>query len=72
MEIGKLASLEKIDMRECSQISNLPKSAAALQSLRRVVCDEDISWMWRDAEKALPELHVQGVEKHFDLDWLDE
>ncbi|TQE05182.1 hypothetical protein C1H46_009161 [Malus baccata] len=44
----------------------------ALQSLRRVVCDEDISWMWRDAEKALPELHVQGVEKHFDLDWLDE
>ncbi|XP_048444244.1 probable disease resistance protein At4g33300 [Pyrus x bretschneideri] len=58
MDIGKLASLEKIDMRECSQISNLPKSAAALQSLRRVVCDEDISWMWRDAEKALPELHV--------------
>ncbi|XP_068313367.1 putative disease resistance protein At5g47280 [Pyrus communis] len=72
MDIGKLASLKKIDMRECSQISNLPKSAATLQSLRRVACDEDISWIWRDAEKALPELHVQVVEKHFDLDWLDE
>ncbi|CAN6582725.1 unnamed protein product [Malus baccata var. baccata] len=72
MDIGKLPSLEKIDTRECSQISNLPKSAAMLQSLRLVVCDEDISWMWRDAEKGLPELHVQVVEKHFDLDWLDE
>lgn len=72
MNIGKLASLEKIDMRECSQISNLPKSAVALLSLGRVVCDEEISWFWREVQKALPELHVQVAEKRFDLDWLDE
>lgn len=70
--IGKLANLEKIDMRECSQIRNLPKSAVALKSLGRVVCDEEISWFWRQVQKALPELHVQVAEQRFDLDWLDE
>jgi Leucine-rich repeat (LRR) protein len=70
--IGKLKSLEKIDMSECAQIRNLPKSAASLQSLRRVVCDEDVSWLWRDVEKAIPDLHIQIVEKSYNLDWLDE
>ncbi|CAB4265826.1 unnamed protein product [Prunus armeniaca] len=70
--IGKLANLEKIDMRECSQIRNLPKSATTLHSLRRVVCHEEMSGLWRDAEKALPDLLVQVAERHFDLDWLDE
>lgn len=70
--VGKLESLEKIDMRECSQIKNLPKSAASLQSLRHVVCDEDVSWLWRDVEKAIPDLHIQVVEKSFNLDWLNE
>ncbi|XP_004291936.1 PREDICTED: probable disease resistance protein At4g33300 [Fragaria vesca subsp. vesca] len=69
LNIGKLASLEKIDMRECSQLRNLPSSAAALPSLGRVVCDEEISWLWK---KALPDVHVQVAEKRFDLDWLDE
>lgn len=70
--IGKLESLEKIDMSECSQIGNLPKSAASLKSLRHVVCDEDVSWLWRDVEKAIPDLHIQVVEKSFNLDWLNE
>lgn len=69
LNIGKLASLEKIDMRECSQIRSLPNSTAALPSLGRVVCDEEISWLWK---KALPDVHVQVAEKRFDLDWLDE
>ncbi|XP_031279287.1 probable disease resistance protein At4g33300 [Pistacia vera] len=70
--IGNLARLEKIDMRECSQIWSLPKSAASLKALRQVICDDDISWLWKDLEKAIPGLHVQVPEKFFSLDWLHE
>lgn len=70
--IGNLVRLEKIDMRECSQIWNLPKSVASLRSLRQVICDEEVSWEWKDVEKAMPGLHVQVPEKLFSLDWLHE
>ncbi|XP_052202856.1 probable disease resistance protein At4g33300 [Diospyros lotus] len=68
--IGGLARLEKIDMRECPQITSLPKSAAALQCLRRVICDEELSWSWKDVE--IPNLSVQVAEQCFNLDWLAE
>uniref|UniRef100_A0A2P2IMS3 Uncharacterized protein MANES_05G169600 n=2 Tax=Rhizophora mucronata TaxID=61149 RepID=A0A2P2IMS3_RHIMU len=67
--IGKLSRLEKIDMRECSQIWHLPKSVVLLESLRSVICEEEISWLWKDMK---PNLHVQVAEKCFSLDWLDE
>lgn len=70
--IGELGSLEKIDMSECSQIRSLPNSVASLQSLRHVVCDEEVSWLWRDVEKAMPDLHIQVVEKCYSLDWLND
>ena len=70
--IGGLLMLEKIDMRKCSRIRNLPKSAASLQLLRCVVCDEDISWLWKDVEKAVPGVHVEFARECFDLDWLVE
>ncbi|CAN1194255.1 Probable disease resistance protein At4g33300 [Linum perenne] len=66
--IGKMSRLEKIDMRECSQLYSIPDSAALLDCLRSVVCDEEISWSWKSLEKI--GLHVQVAEKHFDLDWL--
>lgn len=72
MEIGQLASLEKINMRECSQMRILPKSAVSLKSLRHVICEEEISWLWKDVKAALPDLHVQVAENYFTLDWLDE
>jgi len=68
--IGRLMRLEKIDMRECSHICNLPKSVSSLESLRHVVCDEDISWMWKDLQ--MPKLHIQVAEECFSLDWLTE
>ncbi len=68
--MGKLSSLEKIDMRECSQIWNLPQSVEFMESLRCVVCDEEISWSWQDIRK--DNIHVQVAEKHFSLDWLDD
>ncbi|KAJ8772886.1 hypothetical protein K2173_028063 [Erythroxylum novogranatense] len=68
-KIGELSSLEKIDMRECSQIWSLPKSAASLESLRIVICDEEVSWLWKDMKT---NVHVQVAEKGFSLDWLDE
>ncbi|KAH7567361.1 hypothetical protein ACOSP7_010789 [Xanthoceras sorbifolium] len=70
--IGKLVRLEKIDMRECSQIWDLPKSIASLQSLRHVICDEEVSWSWKDMEKAMSDVHVEVPEKSFSLDWLLE
>ncbi|XP_061355936.1 probable disease resistance protein At4g33300 [Gastrolobium bilobum] len=71
-EIGKLVSLEKIDMRECSMIRSVPKSAVSLQSLRLVICDEEVSGIWKDVEKAKPNVHIQVSEQYFDLDWLKE
>ncbi|CAK7347608.1 unnamed protein product [Dovyalis caffra] len=67
--IGKLSRLEKIDMRECS-LMKLPNSAASLESLRKVICDEDVSWLWKDLKKV--NLDVQVAEKCFNLDWLDD
>ncbi|KAK9269879.1 hypothetical protein L1049_025452 [Liquidambar formosana] len=70
--IGKLIRLEKIDMRECSQIRCLPKSSVSLQSLRCVICDDEVFWLWKDVETAIPDLHVQVAENCFNLDWLAE
>lgn len=70
--IGNLIRLEKIDMRECSQIWSLPKSVNSLKSLGQVICEEDVSWAWKDLEKTLPNLHVQVPAKCFSLDWLHE
>ncbi|PSR99733.1 Disease resistance protein [Actinidia chinensis var. chinensis] len=70
--IGGLKSLEKIDMRECPQIRNLPKSAAWMRSLRSVICDEEVSWLWREVERSIPDLCVQVAEECFNLDWLAE
>jgi len=65
--------LEKIDMRECSMIRNVPKSALSLQSLRLVICDEEVSGIWKEVEKAKPNnFHIQVSEQYFDLDWLKE
>lgn len=69
---GRLMRLEKVDMRECSYIRTLPESAVSLQSLRHVICDEDISWRWKELESALPGLRVQVAEECFDLDWLTD
>ncbi|GFY86904.1 ADR1-like 2 [Actinidia rufa] len=70
--IGGLKCLEKIDMRECPQIRNLPRSAASLRSLHRVICDEEVSWLWREVEKSIPDLCIQVAEACFNLDWLAE
>ncbi|XP_054798945.1 probable disease resistance protein At4g33300 [Prosopis cineraria] len=72
VEIGKLVNLEKMDMRECSSIRVLPKSATSLKSLRLVICDDEVSGMWRDVEKARPDVCIQVSEQSYDLDWLNE
>lgn len=69
---GRLMTLEKLDMRECSHIRTLPKSVLSLQSLRHVICDEEISWTWKELGSAVPGLRVQVAEECFDLDWLTE
>ncbi|KAK9053884.1 hypothetical protein SSX86_024959 [Deinandra increscens subsp. villosa] len=71
-EIGACLSLKEIDMRECPQIKRLPKSLTVLRSLARVICDEELSWQWKELEQVLPGLCVQVAEQYFDLDWLTE
>ncbi|CAH8379354.1 unnamed protein product [Eruca vesicaria subsp. sativa] len=70
-EIGKVRTLEKIDMRECS-LTSIPSSAVSLSSLRHVICDVETLWMWEQVEKVVPGLRVEGAEKCFSLDWLNE
>ncbi|CAI9763668.1 unnamed protein product [Fraxinus pennsylvanica] len=70
--IGGCTNLEKIDMRECPLIKNLPLSVVSLHSLRRIICDEEVSLVWKDVEKVIPGLCVQVVEECFNLDWLSE
>ncbi|XP_050223538.1 probable disease resistance protein At4g33300 [Mercurialis annua] len=70
-KIGKMTRLEKIDMRECPQIWNVPQSVEFLECLRCVICDEEVSWSWKDLRKD-NNVHVEVAERHFSLDWLDE
>lgn len=71
-EIGGCVSLKEIDMRECPQIKRLPRSLMGLRSLRRVICDEEVSWQWREMER-LCGLCVLVAEQSFDLEsWLKE
>ncbi|KAF5193741.1 Disease resistance protein adr1 [Thalictrum thalictroides] len=70
--IGGLIMLEKIDMRECSQIRSVPASAVSLRRLRRVICDEEASWLWKEIERVVPDLWVEVAEECFNLDWLAE
>lgn len=70
--MGGCTSMEKIDMSGCPKMKNLPTSLAGLQSLRRVICDEDVSWQWKEMEKILPGLSVHVPEESFTLDWLME
>ncbi|KAL5714866.1 DNA-binding transcription factor adr1 [Ranunculus cassubicifolius] len=70
--MGGMNKLEKIDMRECSQIRNLPASVLAMRQLRRVICDEEASWLWREVERVAPDLQVEVAEECFNLDWLSE
>ncbi|KAJ0251995.1 Powdery mildew resistance protein [Hirschfeldia incana] len=57
--IGKLKTLEKIDMRECP-ISGKVRSAVSLESLRHVICDKDVAYIWEDVEKAVPGLKIES------------
>ena len=70
-EIGKLKTLEKIDMRECF-FSDRLSSAVSLESLRHVICDKDVAFIWEEVERAVPGLKIEAAEKCFSLDWLDE
>lgn len=68
--MDQMISLEKLDMRECWQIKTLPMSIMLLRSLAHVICDEGIAFLWKEAEKAIPELWIQVAEESFTLDWL--
>eukprot|EP01018_Ginkgo_biloba_P008453 Gb_07066 [translate_table: standard] len=72
VEIGQLSNLRELDMRECSRLRKVPKSVNGLMSLKHVICDEKIEQQWmRIKNFAIPQLRVEVVEEHFNLDWLD-
>ncbi|KAI4304522.1 hypothetical protein MLD38_040018 [Melastoma candidum] len=70
--ISRMTSLEKIDMRECPQVMHLPMSFRSMKSLRNVICDEEVTWGWKEVAKDVPNLNIKIAEKCFTLDWLDE
>ena len=70
-ELGHLTSFEKIDIRECPQVRNIPKSSMLLKSLLHVTRDEEIGFGWKKAKRDIPELNVQIVEECYNLDWLE-
>lgn len=70
--IGGCTKLEKIDMRECNRIKTLPVSVVQLSSLRRVICEEEVAFMWKEVTKSVPSLCVHVPDECFTLDWLDE
>ncbi|KAI6688955.1 hypothetical protein NL676_025783 [Syzygium grande] len=70
-EIGNRGTLEKIDMRECVQIRQVPISASSMRSLKTVVFDEEVSSGWQEVVKPREDVQVHFVDKCFSLDWLD-
>ncbi|TQD93162.1 hypothetical protein C1H46_021255 [Malus baccata] len=67
--IGKMNGLRKINMAQCSRLNELPVSVYDLdQQLEKVICDEDVSYLW---VSVLSNLDIITVAKEeFNLDWL--
>ncbi|EFH43447.1 hypothetical protein ARALYDRAFT_913090 [Arabidopsis lyrata subsp. lyrata] len=80
-EICELPGLKYLDISQCVSLSCLPEeigklkkpsSANSLKSLRHVICDTDVAFMWDEVKKVVPGLKIEAAEKCFSLDWLDE
>ncbi|KAJ6733054.1 PLANT BROAD-SPECTRUM MILDEW RESISTANCE PROTEIN RPW8 [Salix koriyanagi] len=58
-KIGGLHNLRKLFMNGCS-ISELPSSVVSLKRLETVMCDEEVTILWKSFAQRLPILRIRG------------
>lgn len=69
-EIGKLQALRKIHMKGCGEIQELPSSVRDLLQLESVICDEEISYLWKFQEEYLKKMKITVIKRETNLNWL--
>ncbi|KAM7510334.1 hypothetical protein LguiB_009209 [Lonicera macranthoides] len=68
--IGDLQGLRVLHMRGCHGLKDLPPSVEDLCELKDVICDEEISYLWKFYENSLTNLTVNVIAKDINLGWL--
>ncbi|KAM7507044.1 hypothetical protein LguiA_017497 [Lonicera macranthoides] len=68
--IGDLQGLRVLHMRGCQGLKDLPPSVEDLCELKDVICDEEISYLWKNYENNLTNLTVNVIAKDINLGWL--
>ncbi|KAM7510332.1 hypothetical protein LguiB_009207 [Lonicera macranthoides] len=68
--IGDLQGLRVLHMRGCQGLKDLPPSVEDLCELEDVICDEEISYLWKNYENNLTNLTVNVIAKDINLGWL--
>lgn len=68
--IGDLRGLRALHMRGCRGLQDLPPSVEDLCELKDVICDEEISYLWKFYENNLTNLKVNVRKEDINLDWL--
>lgn len=68
--IGALRSLKVLHMRGCWGLQDLPTSVEDLRELKDVICDEEISYLWKYYGNQLTNLKVNVIKEDVNLDWL--
>lgn len=64
--VGELRALETIHMRGClglSDLNKLPSSVKDLTRLKKVICDEEASHLWKSYGSHLKDLEVEEVKE---------
>lgn len=69
-EIGKLQALEAIYMNGCGELLGLPPSVRDLGQLERVICDEEMSYLWRLHAECLKKMKITVIRRQANLNWL--
>ncbi|KAM7507041.1 hypothetical protein LguiA_017494 [Lonicera macranthoides] len=65
--IGDLQGLRVLHMRGCQGLKDLPPSVEDLCELKDVICDEEISYLWKKYENNLTNLTVNVIAKDINL-----
>ena len=68
--MGELRSLENLNCRGCTRLTDLPYSITELESLSAVVCDEETAALWEPFKTMLRDLKLKVAQVDFNLNWL--
>ncbi|CAA2963284.1 probable disease resistance At5g66900 [Olea europaea subsp. europaea] len=68
--LGDLCGLQIIRMMGCTALSELPPSVMDLVQLERVICDNEIAYLWKFYKDYLDKLEIVVVKEDVNLNWL--